>query len=54
MNDSVVFYEIINAHNKAADRAGRLINSLLDSYYRDVENEEEREYVHDNRYEEKK
>lgn len=51
--DSVAFFEIINAYNKAADRAGRLINALLDYHYTDEEDDEEREYVHENRYEEK-
>lgn len=42
-----------NSLKTKQDRAGKLINALLDYYYADTENEDEQEYVKNNRYEEK-
>jgi len=36
-----------------ANRAGKLVNALLDYHYADTEDEDEQRYVEDNRYEEK-
>lgn len=41
------------ALRKRKNRAGKLINALLDYHYADTEDEDEQEYVKDNRYEEK-
>jgi len=45
---------VISALQAKQDRAGKLINALLDYHYFHTENEEEIEYVNENRYESKK
>ncbi len=36
-----------------SDRAGRLVNALLDYQYSDAKDEDEQEYINEHRYEEK-
>lgn len=53
VGSATLFAKGLNDFKARKKRIGKLINALLDYYYVDTENENEQEYVEDNRYKER-
>lgn len=53
VGSATIFADSLNALRIKENKAGKLIDALLDYHYGDIENEDEQEYAKNNYYEEK-